>query len=530
VARLYRRHDEAEPGRLHGAHVLDAETAWVVEGTADEIAAIRADLGFVCEPVGPGRALLRFGNWVGRVERAGPLGPLAVHTGKWSERDYDTLLEDISRVSAALPFAAGAPTALPYERDVLQSPEILYHAFVWLRHALLRPYATELRDAVADILRDPHRRLVRTTREVPVALAARVSARALDYAAAGRWSWEEAATGIPHDGRGLLPSRIAEDLARESVDTAENRFTKAFLEICAGVVEQVRRRLGTGDAAPARRIAGECAALAAILDGWRRAPLWRDVGQMTHFPASSSVLQRRSAYRAVLRHHLMLRLGSRVPLDPARVARLLETKDIAAMYELWAAFTVIDALTERLGPPREAVHVAPGPLGAAVHRGLIVRWADGTELAYNPTYTREGGFHGVSRSLPLRPDVAVWIPAAGLHLFDAKFRLEWAAGESSYKPGDLHKMHAYRDAIPAARSAWVLSPGEEEAAFFDEGALTAGVGACCVRPGGGGELLEEVMSRLFEREHATVVPRQWARPDLATATGYGWELPTGHSP
>ncbi len=35
-----------------------------------------------------------------------------------------------------------------------------------------------------------------------------------------------------------------------------------------------------------------------------------------------------------------------------------------------------------------------------------------------------------------------------------------------FKRGDLYKMHAYRDAIPAARSVWILYPGGEFR-FFD---------------------------------------------------------------
>ena len=62
------------------------------------------------------------------------------------------------------------------------------------------------------------------------------------------------------------------------------------------------------------------------------------------------------------------------------------------------------------------------------------------------------------------------------------------------KRSDLHKMHAYRDAIPSAQTSWVVYPGAESAAFFDDGrrglgTLTdgklAGVGALSLRPNAG---------------------------------------------
>ena len=82
--------------------------------------------------------------------------------------------------------------------------------------------------------------------------------------------------------------------------------------------------------------------------------------------------------------------------------------------------------------------------------------------------------------MPLIPDIALRVtggPNAGLHLFDAKFRVQaltdvgLAADDKdaddekareragSFKRADIYKMHAYRDAIPDARSVWILYPG-----------------------------------------------------------------------
>jgi predicted component of viral defense system (DUF524 family) len=509
--RVHRHPDQTPPVRVSGALVLDAEATWVVEGPTAEIDGVVADLGGVCERVAETVVLLRFGNAVGRVDRAGSLGALTVHSGKWTERDYDLMLEDLSRVTASLPFAPASPSSLPYERSELVERDVLYHAFVWLRHALLHENARELHDALAGILRDPHRKLTRVARIVPVELAGRVGGRALDDVASGRWPMTEHRLGFVAGSRRVLPVNVAEDRARESVDTAENRFVRAFLDECAWIVDRVRHHLGRGDTALARRVRRDCERLAETLTAWRRAALWTEVGVMTHFPAASSVLQRRHEYRTVLRHHLMLRLGSRVPLDPHTVSRLLESKDIATLYELWATFAVLDEVTVLLGSPAESARVVTDHTGTSVSWGLVVRWSDGTALAYNYTYSCSTGFHGRSRSFRVRPDIALFVPGglgAGLHLFDAKFRLdgtldpEVEADDTSFKRSDLHKMHAYRDAIPAARSAWVVYPGAEDAAFLDDGrcGLTtldagplAGVGALSARPDGRGSGLSAVL-------------------------------------
>ena len=101
---------------------------------------------------------------------------------------------------------------------------------------------------------------------------------------------------------------------------------------------------------------------------------------------------------------------------------------------------------------------------------------------YNQHFSRWHARRRHSYSVPLRPDIALSIPGgpnSGLHLFDAKFRVHGLADvglggsdkdgddekarerAGTFKRGDIYKMHAYRDAIPDARSVWILYPGGE---------------------------------------------------------------------
>ena len=101
---------------------------------------------------------------------------------------------------------------------------------------------------------------------------------------------------------------------------------------------------------------------------------------------------------------------------------------------------------------------------------------------YNQHFSRSRPRRRHSYSVPLRPDITLLVPdgrKSHLHLFDAKFRVhgladvgfagsdkdgdDEKAGEraGTFKRGDIYKMHAYRDAIPDARSVWILYPGGE---------------------------------------------------------------------
>ncbi len=421
--RLVRRGDGPAAEAVAGGWRVDAEADWLVEGDDDGLRAVVAALPAGIAQVWGSVVRLRLGTSVGRIA-AGPLGVLYVRSGKWSEVEYEQMLDEIAAEAMALPFAAAAASALPYARDpLLRAVDVPYHAFVWLRHALLDAPRRPLLGALRGIVADPHRRLLRHERDVPVELAAAISPRTLDDVVAGRWPLQRAPEGC--GVRGFLPIRVADSAAKHSVDTAENRFVKVFLELCAHVISSMRRRLSGAAAGLRARLAADLDAIDGALAPVRRSTLWREVGRLTHVPSGSSVLQRNANYREVLRSSVLLRAASRVlPLSEPELVRLLEVKDVAKLYEIWCGFHLVGLLRARLGAPAVLTAIRRDAFGANVRWGLHARWSTGVEVAVNPTYTMSCGWHGRSRSVELRPDLALFVPSGpgvGLHLFDAKF-------------------------------------------------------------------------------------------------------------
>jgi hypothetical protein len=76
--------------------------------------------------------------------------------------------------------------------------------------------------------------------------------------------------------------------------------------------------------------------------------------------------------------------------------------------------------------------------------------------------------------------------------------------ETKAKREDLQKMHTYRDAIPSARSVWVLYPGAGASETFYPalaGAIRDGVGAIPLLPGDEADNpLRERLIRLLANE------------------------------
>lgn len=537
--RLRARRGPPDPDSRDGRLVLRGEVEWLLDGPPDAVAAAEAALGGVCERLGDALMVLDFGNAVGLFDVPG-LGRVEVVSGKWDDRHFTWMLADLVRVASGLPFAAGTAGALPYDRSVAARQDVLYHAFVYLRSILAAdaPPERRLRPALALVLREPHRRFDRVRREVPLETARRVDPSGLVRIAAGLGRPVAVPTEVAARAplaralRGRLPTRVEEAQVRVTYYTPENRFVKTFLGQVGGLIEGMRRVVGRRPAPSAfeRRILADCEWMEQAIGPIRRHPFWDGIGPMAQLPVGSTVLQRRRGYRDVFGHFSRLRLAARVPLDREQVRDLLEMKDIAELYELWCYFSLTRAVERLLGPPSSADRPVTGDLAVAVPRMFEVAWPNGTRLLYNPTFSRSGPFLRRSYSVPLRPDVALEVPSgpnAGLHLLDAKFKLDRldalmatdgaedetadevaAERRGTFKRGDLYKIHAYRDAISRARSVWILYPGTEMRFFSSSTGVTAvphalpnaldGVGAIPMTPEDGGPLaLETILARLL---------------------------------
>lgn len=518
--RLYARGaDRAAQPDDRGVYRLRAEGRWFVEGEPGAIDAIDRALGSASTRIGRAVLELRFGNGVGWYD-AGPLGHLDVRSGKWGEDDYSALLTRLTEVAAALPFSAGTAATMLYERTPAAAGGVDYQAFAHLRHLIGSPVRPNRRlvGALASVSARPHQRTARPRRVVPTALASQVDARTLVDLASGRWPLVRAVgVDVPPGLDGRLPMWVEESTLAADVDTAENRFVKHLLELCAALVSGVRdaarrtqRRLP--------RLHAECDHIDGVLRPLRRHRLWGDVGRMTHFPGASTVLQRRADYRTLFDIYNELRMGARPLVDSSEMLAFLEAKDIALLYEMWACVAVVGAVSAVLGPPTHMQAPRRSVFDLTMKRGLHARWADAARLDYNSGWDRRGRGGRRAYSVALRPDIVLEVgrgPDPVRHVFDAKFKVERSERRSDdgepgggvFAPADIHKMHTYRDALQGVCTAWVLYPGDgmrffpvQGDAVDTPGALgrgLTGVGALPLPADGPGDALLATIARLL---------------------------------
>lgn len=481
-------------------------------------------------------ALVNFGDYVGLLSLGDTV--CEIRSRKLDSDGFEALLRDISARIANLPFDINSPSFVPFSRDDTDERDRLYQAFVYLRWAMWSS-SPSLHESWAAISADPHRALVREERRETPWQARGITPRTLERIASHPEDWVHLRNDSPlgstplaraltdRSGRSHFPREIVEVVAEPTLDTPENRFAKYFLLRAHELVERFLGILNLQPAADPSLIA-DAQELAREFRAMEQAPFLRDVGDMCSFPAQSQVLQKRIGYRELLLHYHALSLASRYPISASDLRRIIETKSASLLYEYWCYFELAEEIRGLGFRPVQGITVGGDEMAAVLNEGIKIVFEGGVELHYNRSFSRSNA-QWRSYSVALRPDIVLKVGDT-LHLFDAKFRIEkWTtadfepdaaaedaledddrAGRASpiwWKNADIHKMHAYRDALgtDGAHVATVraLYPGTETVFYPSEPAGGEGVGAVPLAPGGSGEalsgVLEDVLSDAMAR-------------------------------
>ncbi len=335
-------------------------------------------------------------------------------------QDFKVLLEDISQnildlvfqvdSVSGLKFAAGEPGDVP--------PSVaLFH----LRR-IMQP--DELPAAVEAIIANPQTRLMQESRMVSPALAA--SARPDQLVQLAPQITYHPGGPLADLFLGSTPNELPVTRSRDSVDTPENRYVKAFMEDLSAFLLRLYELL-----VKARRPASqrEVASWHDRIDDLLSASIWRDVGRLQHFPSNSQVLLRRYGYRDVLQADLLIQYGLVLPWERGR--ELAETvgdiRPIYELYEYWCFFTLRNVLREICGPEKPVIEDFYTPstdrLEMSLRRGKKSQIsyeyaADGApvqvSLFYNREFRRKGAatvWEDSSYSAVFRPDYSIYLNA-----------------------------------------------------------------------------------------------------------------------
>jgi predicted component of viral defense system (DUF524 family) len=454
---------------------------------------------------------LRFANFIGNAELGGR--SLLVRSRRLKAAAVERMLDDVCGWLSSLPFAAATPVRTTYTRSRDAGPQVLYHVFALLRDAFRGIGPHSLEEALERVLAQPHESLLADVpRLVPIGAASRVEPETLNSIPAlpellNPVSPQSPLARTPLAKRlgGQLPEEVKVRPFLHSTDNPENRFVCGVLDTMIELLRRFERIARAEARASAVLNIRDSQEIVAYLRRCRHHRVLAHLRPRFELPPHSAVLRSRPGYRQLLNLHSDLQGRSRAA--PHDAQRLLESRDAATLYEYWCFVRIVDRLEELLGLPLSRDRFKASPLGTELNWGYRVSWGEVTAV-YNASFSRPAGGDprpGLdSYSLRLRPDIVLKGPDGRLNLFDAKLKLRFLGAlattgvepggtgpEETFKPEDLHKMHAYRDAL-GAESVWVLYPGsatrraEFAAPPRSDDPLTSrfqGVGAISLNPG-----------------------------------------------
>ncbi len=439
---------------------------------------------------------ISFRNCVG-LTRIGPM-PVKIRNLKITEGQYFNMLDSITSKSANLIFSFSQPVGLNARR-IKPGKDMVYLEMLFIKMYLLdqRP---EIDGIASAILADPHRifersRHCRRLEDVSDldhdACLEMVSRAGGLNMLPGNHPLGSTALGtalLKSSGRNLYPSELVVEEKHQSLDSHENRFVKHMLGWLVRKIAGFNAVCLSGGSLN-QNLTADMALLERKLSRFAMAAMWRDVGQMRMFPASSQVLQRREGYRSFFHLYSLLTLCTQVDFALPDFSRIIETKDVPTLYEYWAFFVVKELLEENESLISARMIFNDDSKEQTVSYELLLEYEKGVSLSFNRTFTAPGK----SYSHDLRPDISIEYRGKIL-IFDAKYKGKDAGfyGDEdnqgiirTFQMGDIDKMHTYRDAIDKVEGAYALYPGQDRKLFQPPGAkkVYQGVGALPLRPG-----------------------------------------------
>jgi predicted component of viral defense system (DUF524 family) len=482
---------------------------------------------FSPDTVGGHRGRLRPGSLVGLLPITILISGREVGTASIEVRSrklnylshYRWMLRDISNEASALVLEHFAASQQRLRRNQTTDAATSYERFVLLS-AVWNDESTKA--AIREIVTQPHSDWVDYAEPRDSARGLRGgSAVARQIAKAGaRVDWPAAAVLALR----TIPRNVDVVRSASTVDTTPNRFVKFVLQRWATLALDLLTNLGARYDTPSRRRGlREIREFLDQLESVLTEPLFREVGNLHHFPSGDEVIQKRAGYRDLLRAYVEVEGSSEINWSGGDDVFGGGQRNVAQLYEYWVFLQLVWILRHLCISLDDTglVRVSPDGVDLDLRRGHAQRVTGfaqrlGRGLVFELAYNRSFGV-GSSWTLPMRPDYSLRISATGGDLvggdiwihFDAKYRIDHlgeliepietansehndAQVKSAAKRDDLLKMHAYRDAIQRSAGAFVIYPGIDGASLdslpyrrYSE--ILPGLGAFALRPADSGD-------------------------------------------
>lgn len=402
--------------------------------------------------------------------------PIEVQSRKLNyNKHYPQMIGDLSKYSSGIIFEMNSPI---YQEFILenenQSP---YEKFMLLEYIFREEHLPSIIEYLSKNL---YTSLESVKEEVPTSFVANIDPNDLIDAIIGA---EELYDNIP--------LRVNETKYENTIDIAENRFYKYFLELISDLINELLIEIDDGYAFD------KLTNYQQDLNYYLSQKYFKEISRLNYLPLNSQVLQKKEGYRDILSYYLMFEFGFKLKWEELTDNFKGHEKKVFDLYEYWCYFKLIEIMQELCDCKinfEDIFIISDDGMSIELREGIIKNFNyNGMEidLLYNKTFKRTYEDYK-SYSVKLRPDYTLRIHANEIYFihFDAKYKMY--VESDKFKNEDIVKMHAYKDAIANTIGAYVLYPGNNNKIYYENNKNVESVGAFGLIPG------EEKTDKIFE--------------------------------
>lgn len=462
-------------------------------------------------------ATIKFVNVVGNVNLFGrkvDVRSPKLYDGYGGNEQFKLLVEDLNRISSQLTYSYVGVSTVIREVDMKSLNPSDIERFDYLYQFTFNfPPGNNLNSLVTRALTHPNKKTISFEEIVPISKSKNISRNFLKKIGKVQ-HFSEIVNSHPlfqsqlvkriqsASGKSLIPMNVSVISNKESYDTPENRFVKFFLQdiisICHRIEQKIRDKIFLDNVIKLKNEVEK------ILQ-W---PFFEAIGRLNYLPDSSSVLLNKAGYRELYYHFVQSKFGFKSIVDNLKqISMTAGLKDMASLYEIWTFFEIGKRVFEDKEINQQ--FSTKGIRNGDVMRGISWKAQD-VELKFNFSYMHR---NNTSYSLNLRPDISLTINGK-LYLFDAKYKFltnirnidEEVEIQRIIKAEDIHKMHAYLDAIESAIFSVAIYPGNRFIFYNKEGKTISskvsdvtysGVGAIPLSPNSDNSIMDTFISKLL---------------------------------
>lgn len=471
---------------------------------------------------------LNFRSYVGKsfldVKKNGYLSnkvPIEVRSKKIDYfNQYSAMIAELSQYALGLIFESDSPLYQEFEIDY-KNKTTYYEDFMFLEY-LFRP--ENLPSIFEYLSKNLYSRLEECDDVVPTSFASNIGDKELINILNNpdKLQKTDSDMKLANYLGGFLPIEVEEMDYNDSIDVAENRFFKYFLELVRDLIEKLLDNSKEG------YIKDKLTFFNEEIVYYLSNKLFADIGTLDYIPFNSQVLQKREGYRDIFQFFLMFEFSFKLSWDELNNQFKGFEKKLSELYEYWCYFKILKVLNEmsvskvdfedvfEINKNNWSMDIKRGHKSIKKFKLNLFDQDIFIELFYNKTFSNNTKYR--SYSLAFRPDYSLLIYLNGeryfIH-FDAKYRSELEVinfynkiqdktfsevenevnnrdskenKDRIFKNGDIYKMHTYKDSILKTEGSYVLYPGNVHKLFREDNDLIIpSVGAFPLAPGNGGE-------------------------------------------